>query len=49
MPYKVNANFTLTPVVGWFQTSGVNKANITDAIEDKVTSVVAAGRVMWSF
>lgn len=46
VPYKVNANFTLTPVVGWFQTSG---AKITNAIEDKVTSVVAAGRVMWSF
>lgn len=49
VPYKVNANFTLTPVVGWFQTSGVNGAKITNAIEDKVTSVVAAGRVMWSF
>lgn len=49
VPYKVNANFTLTPVVGWFQTSGVNGAPITNASEDKVTSVVAAGRVMWSF
>lgn len=49
VPYKVNANFTLTPVVGWFQTSGVNGAAITDAVENKVTSVVAAGRVMWSF
>lgn len=49
VPYKVNANFTLTPVVGWFQTSGVNGAKITNAIENKVTSVVAAGRVMWSF
>lgn len=49
VPYKVNANFTLTPVVGWFQTSGVNGAQITDAVENKVTSVVAAGRVMWSF
>lgn len=49
VPYKVNANFTLTPVVGWFQTSGVNRAKITNAVENKVTSVVAAGRVMWSF
>lgn len=53
VPYKVNANFTLTPVVGWFQTSGVNGAKITNAEDkvtsDKVTSVVAAGRVMWSF
>lgn len=53
VPYKVNANFTLTPVVGWFQTSGVNGATITNAVtnavENKVTSVVAAGRVMWSF
>lgn len=49
VPYKVNANFTLTPVVGWFQTSGVNGATITNAIDNKVTSVVAAGRVMWSF
>lgn len=52
VPYKVNANFTLTPVVGWFQTSGVNGATIKDAVENKVTkvtSVVAAGRVMWSF
>lgn len=48
VPYKVNANFTLTPVVGWFQTSGVNGANIEDKVT-KVTSVVAAGRVMWSF
>lgn len=49
VPYKVNANFTLTPVVGWFQTSGVNGSSITDSVENKVTSVVAAGRVMWSF
>ncbi|WP_300970167.1 hypothetical protein [Helicobacter japonicus] len=49
VPYKVNANFTLTPVVGWFQTSGVNGATITNAVKNKVTSVVAAGRVMWSF
>ncbi|WP_300901857.1 hypothetical protein [Helicobacter japonicus] len=49
VPYKVNANFTLTPVVGWFQTSGVNEATITNAVKNKVTSVVAAGRVMWSF
>lgn len=49
VPYKVNANFTLTPVVGWFQTSGVNGATITNSVENKVTSVVAAGRVMWSF
>ena len=48
VPYKVNANFTLTPVVGWFQTSGVNGSQIKDSVE-KVTSVVAAGRVMWSF
>lgn len=48
VPYKVNANFTLTPVVGWFQTSGVNGSSIKDSVE-KVTSVVAAGRVMWSF
>ena len=48
VPYKVNANFTLTPVVGWFQTSGVNGSSIADSVE-KVTSVVAAGRVMWSF
>lgn len=49
VPYKVNANFTLTPVVGWFQTSGVNGSQIKDSVENKVTSVVAAGRVMWSF
>lgn len=53
VPYKVNANFTLTPVVGWFQTSGVNGSPngslIADSVENKVTSVVAAGRVMWSF
>lgn len=48
VPYKVNANFTLTPVVGWFQTSGVNGSSIENSVE-KVTSVVAAGRVMWSF
>lgn len=48
VPYKVNANFTLTPVVGWFQTSSVNEFLIADSVE-KVTSVVAAGRVMWSF
>ena len=49
VPYKVNANFTLTPVVGWFQTSGVNGSSIEKSVENKVTSVVAAGRVMWSF
>ena len=49
VPYKVNANFTLTPVVGWFQTSGVNGSSIANSVENKVTSVVAAGRVMWSF
>lgn len=49
VPYKVNANFTLTPVVGWFQTSGVNAVSTIKAGENKVTSVVAAGRVMWSF
>ena len=49
VPYKVNANFTLTPVVGWFQTSGVNGSSIAGSVENKVTSVVAAGRVMWSF
>lgn len=49
VPYKVNANFVLTPVVGWFQTSGVNGAEITNAIEDKVTSVVAATRFKWDF
>lgn len=49
VPYKVNANFTLTPVVGWFQTSVVNGSPIANSVENKVTSVVAAGRVMWSF
>lgn len=49
VPYKVNANFTLTPVVGWFQTSSVNESPIADSVKNKVTSVVAAGRVMWSF
>lgn len=49
VPYKVSANFTLTPVVGWFQTQGVKGAPITGAADNKVTSVVAAGRVMWSF
>lgn len=48
VPYKVSANFTLTPVVGWFQTESARGAasNIAD---NRITSVVAAGRVMWSF
>lgn len=48
LPYKVSANFTLTPVVGWFQTAGVKEAVVTEN-NDKVTSVVAAARVMWNF
>ena len=53
LPYKVSANFTFTPVVGWFQTAGVGGASTTaDSVStpyDKATSVVAAGRVMWNF
>lgn len=44
VPYKVSANFTLTPVVGWFQTESARGAP-----SNRITSVVAAGRVMWSF
>lgn len=44
VPYKVSANFTLTPVVGWFQTESAR-----GAASNRITSVVAAGRVMWSF
>ncbi|WP_334089957.1 hypothetical protein [Helicobacter typhlonius] len=48
VPYKVSANFVLTPVVGWFQTAGKDGAKITGDI-DKVTSAVGAVRVMWNF
>lgn len=54
VPYKVSANFVLTPVVGWFQTAGKDGAkevasNKDGAKFDKVTSAVGAVRVMWNF
>lgn len=48
VPYKVSANFVLTPVVGWFQTAGKDGAKVAIDI-DKVTSAVGAVRVMWNF
>lgn len=48
VPYKVSANFTLTPVVGWFQTESARGA-ASNTADNRITSVVAAGRVMWSF
>ena len=48
VPYKVSANFVLTPVVGWFQTAGKDGAKVASNI-DKVTSAVGAVRVMWNF
>lgn len=48
VPYKVSANFVLTPVVGWFQTAGKDGAKVASDI-DKVTSAVGAVRVMWNF
>lgn len=48
VPYKVSANFTLTPVVGWFQTERARGA-ASNTADNRITSVVAAGRVMWSF
>ncbi|WP_334095213.1 hypothetical protein [Helicobacter typhlonius] len=48
VPYKVSANFVLTPVVGWFQTAGKDGAKVAGDI-DKVTSAVGAVRVMWNF
>lgn len=47
VPYKVSANFVLTPVVGWFQTAGKDGAKVASNI--KVTSAVGAVRVMWNF
>lgn len=47
VPYKVSANFVLTPVVGWFQTAGKDGTKVASNI--KVTSAVGAVRVMWNF
>ncbi|WP_334086619.1 hypothetical protein [Helicobacter typhlonius] len=49
VPYKVSANFVLTPVVGWFQTAGKDGAKVAAGNIDKVTSAVGAVRVMWNF
>lgn len=49
VPYKVSANFVLTPVVGWFQTAGKDGAKVANNNIDKVTSAVGAVRVMWNF
>lgn len=47
VPYKVSANFVLTPVVGWFQTD--HRQSDTTTTNDKITSAVGAVRVMWNF
>lgn len=47
VPYKVSANFVLTPVVGWFQTEHRQPADTT--ADPKITSAVGAVRVMWNF
>lgn len=49
VPYKVSANFVLTPVVGWFQTDHRNSNTNTTTTPDKITSAVGAVRVMWNF
>ncbi|WP_334086104.1 hypothetical protein [Helicobacter typhlonius] len=46
VPYKVSANFVLTPVVGWFQTEHRQPDTTADP---KITSAVGAVRVMWNF
>lgn len=47
LPYKVSANFTLTPQIGWYQAAGVKGALVNGV--DKVTSVNGAVRVKWDF
>lgn len=49
LPYKVSANWTLSPQVGWYQVDNVSTANKNIGGNVRTASVNGAVRVKWDF